>query len=471
MSPSSLKKVQLALAQYLAASISRLYPASISLGIGTFPYGCFYDFAALNAQSQQLASLDVITHHMISNETAVRREMMAKNAASLFRAERKNHLAKKAELLGNKLIYVFQLHSFFCFLEEDFCLDLSKLHFTVKECIPRGTFSKREIPVFRIIAYTEGAKKNLQEFLESQNTSYTKLHCQIGEKMDLFHFRYEQNIENLVWTPQGSWIFFRLQQFFRYYQRMHHIILSDPYPIKKTANSYLSQLQRLPICFAHMYLSYNDTITYFSPFPNLYSLPLEMKDCSYEFCSHQSLQKRLEATHHLMENFYKFLQLPYFTKNIRSSTYYFYTSTLGSSLIIGYTSVSQLNKNISIIESSVIYSIERMMGILLENEDLPIWLHPRQVYIFYELSELPKIKKILVQKNITYHMEQIKKKNRQNKIKAKELNALYNIIFLKNGEIIISGQKNEARRVTFSELDTLLLELEKKNCPEKLIIG
>lgn len=157
MNSSNLKKVQLALAQYLAASVCRLYPSSTSLGMGTFPYGCFYDFATLNPDSQQLASLDVTTHHMIAKERAVRREMIAKNAAGLFRAERKNHLAKKAELLGNKLIYVFQLHSFFYFLEEDFSLDLSKLHFTVKEFVPRGTL--RELPIFRVIAYTEVSKK------------------------------------------------------------------------------------------------------------------------------------------------------------------------------------------------------------------------------------------------------------------------------------------------------------------------
>ena len=144
---------------------------------------------------------------------------------------------------------------------------------------------------------------------------------------------------------------------------------------------------------------------------------------------------------------------------------------MGDPLIIGYTSVSQLDKNISIIECSIIYSIERIIGILLENEGLPIWLHPRQVNILYELSELPKVKKILLHKNITYQIEQIKKKTMQKKIKAKEPDALYSIIFLRNGEILIRGQKKEDQRVTFSELDTLLLELEKKNCPEKLIIG
>lgn len=307
--------------------------------------------------------------------------------------------------------------------------------------------------------------------LQIQNTPYTKLHHRIGEKMDLFHFQYDQNVESIVWTQRGAWVFFRLQQFFRQYQRMNHIVLADPYPMQKRAGSYLSQLQRLPICFAQMYLNYNDKITYISPFPNLYSLPLEMKDCNYEFCSHRSLQKCLDTAHHLIESFYKFLQLPYFTKKIRGNTYYFYTSILGSPLIIGYTSVSQLNKNISMIECSVIYSVERIIGILLENGELPIWLHPKQIYILYELSELPKVKKILLHKNITYHIEQIKKKTMQKKIKAKEVNALYSIIFLKNGEILIGESKNEEQRITFSELDTLLLELEKKNCPEKLIIG
>lgn len=472
MNSSNLKKVQLGLAQYLAASVCRIYPSSISLGMGTFPYGCFYDFATLNPDSQQLASLDAITHHMIEKEIAVRREMIAKNAAGLFRAERKNHLAKRAELLGNTLVYVFQLHSFFYFLEEDFSLDFSQLHFTVKECVPRGFFSKRKVPVFRVIAYTGISKKNLQELLQVQSTSYTtKLHHEIGEKMDLFHFQYDQNIERVVWTQRGAWTFFRLQQFFRWYQTRNNIVVADPYPIHKTASAYLSQLQRLPICFAQMYLNHNDVSIYVSPFPNLYSLPLEMKDCSYEFCSHRSLQKRLNATHHLIESFYKFLQLPYFTKKIRGNTYYFYKSIFGGSLVVGYTSVSQLDENISIIESSVIYSIERIIGILLESGSFPIWLHPRQVYISYELSELPKVKKILLQKNITYQMEQIKKKNIQKKIKAKELNALYSIFFFKNGEILIRGQKNEEQRITFSELDTLLLELEKKNCPEKLIIG
>lgn len=348
---------------------------------------------------------------------------------------------------------------------------MSKLHFIVKEFIPRGTFSKRELPVFRVIAYTEESKKSLQALLQTQSTSYSKLHHRIGEKMDLFHFQYDQNVERIVWTQRGAWIFFRLQQFFRQYQTMNHIVLADPYPIQKTASSYLSQLQRLPICFAQMYLNHNDAITYISPFPNLYSLPLEMKDCSYEFCSHRSLQKRLKAMHHLMESLYNFLEFPYFTKKIRDSTYYFYKSILGDPLIIGYTSVSQLDKNISIIECSIIYSIERIIGILLENEGLPIWLHPRQVNILYELSELPKVKKILLHKNITYQIEQIKKKTMQKKIKAKEPDALYSIIFLRNGEILIRGQKKEDQRVTFSELDTLLLELEKKNCPEKLIIG
>lgn len=471
MNSSNLKKVQLALAQYVAASVCRLYPSSISLGIGTFPYGCFYDFATLNPDSQQLASLDAITHQMIAKETAVRGEMIAKNAAELFRSERKNHLAKKAELLGNTLIYVFQLHSFFYFLQEDFSLDFSKLHFTVKECVPRGIFSKREIPVFRVIAYTEASKKSLEEMLQTQSISYTKFHHRIGEKMDLFHFQFDQNIERIVWTQSGAWAFFRLQEFFRWYQRRNNIVLADPYPIHKTASSYLRQLEGLPSCFAQMYLNRNDTTIYISPFPNLYSLPLEMKDCNYEFCSHRSLQKRLNATHHLMESLYKFLQVPYFTKKIRGNTYYFYKSILGSSLLVGYTSVCQLDKNISIIEGSMIYSIERIIGILLENEGLPIWLHPRQVYILYELSELPKVKKVLLEKNITYNIEQIKKKNIQKKIKAKELNALYSIFFLKNGEILIKGQKNEEQKITFSELDTLLLELEKKNCPEKLIIG
>lgn len=471
MNSSNLKKIQLALAQYLAASVCRLYPSAISLGIGTFPYGCFYDFATLHPSSEQLASLDATIHEMIAKETAVRREMIAKNAAVLFRAERKNHLAKKAELLGNKLIYVFQLHSFFYFSEEDFSLDLSKLHFTVKEFVSRGTYSKKELPILRVIVYTELSKKNLQRFLQAQNTLYTKLHHRVGEKTDLFHFQYNQNVEEIVWTQKGAWIFFRLQQFFRRYQTMNHRVLADPYPIRKTANYYLSRIQKLPICFAQMYLNHNDTINYISPFPNLYSLPLEMKECSYEFCSHQSVQKRLHVVHHLMESLYKFFQLPYFTKKNGDNTYYFYESILGSLLTIGHTSVSQLNKDISIIECSIIYSIERIIGVLLENGELPIWLHPRQLYILYELSELPKVKKILLNKNITYHIEPIKKKTMQTKIKGKELNALYSIIFLKNGEILIKGQKNEEQRVTFSELDTLLLELEKKNCPEKLIIG
>lgn len=465
--------MQLGLAQYLAAAVYRIYPSAIPLEIDIFPYGCFCDFAIPKFADGLASSIEEIVHPMIAKERALRREMVAKNAASFFRSEKKSRLAKQAESFGSGLIYIFQLHSFFYVSKEDFSLDLRSLYFTVKECISRGTFSEKGLPIARVIAYTSFSKKNLYGLLQSRRKLHAKMHHTIGNEMDLFHFHYDQNVESIIWTERGASLFFRLQQFWHRFLRINGTLLIEPYPIHKEINSYLGELQKLPVCFSHRYLDHNERTTYNSPFPNLYSLLLEMKDCSYEFCSHRSMQNHLDVVHKLIESLYGLLDIPYFTKQTKMGTQYFYDSILGEPIALGYISTSQLNKNISAIKYSLIHSIERIIGVLLEHfgENLPFWLHPTQVYIVYEPSELPKIKKILFNRNITYHLQRIKKKNIKTAIQKKDPKAFYSIFFLKNDEIRIRGEKKEEQKVTFSELDTLLRELEKKNCPEKLIIG
>lgn len=473
MISSKIKKIQIGLAQYLAAAVCRIHPSAIPLEIGTFPYGCFCDFAIPNFSDGLASSLEEIIHPMIAKERALRREMIAKNAASLFRSEKKPHLAKEAESLGSRLVYVFQLHSFFYLSKEDFSLDFGGLYCSVKECISRGTFSKIELPIIRVIAYTAFSKKNLQDLLQNRRMLYGKMHHTIGNEMDLFHFHYDQNRESIVWTERGVSLFFRMQQFWHRFLYMNGTTLIEPYPMRKESTAYFSRLQKLPVCFAHTYLDYNGGTTCTSPFPNLYSLSLEMKDCSYEFCSHRSLQKRLAIVHTWIEALYNLLNVPYFIKETSTGTQYFYNSILGESIKLGYIATSQLDKNISIIEYSLIHSIERIIGVLLEHfgEKLPFWLYPTQIYIAYELPQLPKIKKILFNTNIIYHLQQIQKKNTKKTTQEKDYKAFYSIFFLKNDEIRIRGQKNEEQKVSFSELDTLLRELEKKNCPENLIIG
>ncbi|MGL4348478.1 MAG: hypothetical protein ACRCSV_03370 [Chlamydiales bacterium] len=472
MISSKIKRIQLGLAQYLAAAVYRIYTSAIPLKIGTFSYGCFYDFAIAKSSDGLPSSVEEILPAMIGKESALRREMVAKNAASLFRSEKKIHLAKEAERLGNRLIYVFQLHSFFYLSVEDFSLDLSRLYFAIKECIPRGNFSKKEIPIVRIIAYTAFSKQDLQNLLQRRRTTCAKMHHTIGEKMDLFHFQYDENVERIVWKERGASIFFRLQQFWHRFLRIHDTLLIEPYAIRKENKSYLNQIQKLPVAFSHKYLDYNENVisNCSSPFPNLYSLPLQMKDCSYEFCSYRSLQKRLVIKHKVIELFYDLLKIPYSRKQTKTNTQYFYDSILGKPIALGHISTSLLNKNIATIEYSLIHSIETIIGVLLEHfgENLPFWLHPVQVYIMYEPSQLPVIKKLLLNREITYHLQQIQK-NTTNKVK--EQKAFYTIFFFKNEEIRIRGQRNEEQKVTFFELDTLLRELEKKNCPEKLIIG
>lgn len=473
MISSKLKKIQIGLAQYLAAAVYRIHPSAIPLEIGTFPYGCFCDVAIPKFSNELASSIEEIIHPMIAKERAIRREMIAKNAASLFRSEKKNHLAKEAESLGNSLIYVFQLHSFFYLSKEDFSLDFAGIYCSVKECISRGTFSKIELPIVRVIAYTAFSKKNLQDLLQSRRMLHSKIHHTIGNKMDLFHFQYDQNRESIVWTERGALLFFRIQQFWHRFLYVNGTTLIEPYPMRKASAEYFSRLKKLPVAFAHTYLHCDGGTRSPSPFPNLYSLPIEMKDCSYEFCSHRSLEKRLGIVHNWIERLYNLLHIPYFSKQTTTGTQYFYNSILGQSIELGYISTSQLDKNISIIEYSLLHSIERIIGVLLEHfeEKLPFWLYPIQIYIAYELSQLPKIKKILFNTNITYHLEQIKKKSIKKIPQETDLKAFYSIFFLKNDEIRIKGQKNEEQKVTFSELDTLLRELEKKNCPEKLIIG
>lgn len=472
MPSSKINKIQLGLAQYLAATVYRIHPSAIPLKIGVFPYGCFYDFGIANFSNELISSIKKILPTIIEKESALRREMMAKNAASLFRSEKKIHLAKEAESLGNKLVYVFQLHSFFYLSEQDFSLDFSSLYFTVKEYTVRGTFSKKEIPIVRVVAYTAFSKEELGNLLQRRRMICAKTHETIGEKLGLFHFEYDQNVERIVWKERGASLFFRFHQFWKRFLRINDTFLIEPYPVRKESNYYLNQLKELPVSFSHNYLDYNKKFisNYLSPFPNLYTLPFEMKDCSYEFCSNLSLEKRFLIKQKLIESFYDLLEIPYFKKKIRIDCQYFYDSMLGKPLALGHISATRLNTNITTVEYSLIHSIERIIGVLLEHfgENLPFWLHPVQINILYEPSQLPVVKKILFNKDVTYHLQKIKKKN---EIRAKVHKSFYTLFFFKNGEIRIKGQKKEEQKVTFFELDKLLQELEKKNCPEKLIIG
>lgn len=472
MLSSKINKIQLGLAQYLAATVYRIHPSAIPLKIGVFPQGCFYDFGIAKFSHELISSIEKVLHTIIEKESALRREMIAKNAASLFRAEKKIHLAKKAENLGNKLVYVFQLHSFFYLSEEDFSLDFSSLYFTVKEYTQRGSFSKEEIPIVRVVAYTASSQEELRNLLQRRRMICATTHYTIGEKLGLFHFEYDENVEKVIWKERGASLFFRLQQFWKRFLYINDTFLVEPYPVQKESKYYINQLEELPISFSHNYLDYNQKITsnYLSPFPNLYTLPFEMKDCSYEFCSHRSLQKRFLVKQNLIESFYDLLEIPYFKKKTRIGSQYFYDSIIGELLALGYVSATRLNKNISTLEYSLTHSMERIIGILLEHfgENLPFWLNPVQINILYEPSQLPIVKKILFNKDLTYYLQQLKKKN---EIPIKGHKSFYTLFFLKNGEIRIKGLKNGEQKVTFFELDKLLQELEKKNCPEKLIIG
>lgn len=469
---SKINKIQLGLAQYLAAAVYRIYPSAISLRIGVFPYGCFYDFGIAKFSEELTSSIEKILHTMVEKESAVRREMIAKNAVHLFRAENKNHLAKEAATLGNKLIYVFQLHSFFYLSEQDFSLDFSRLYFTVKEFRIRGSLSNKGTPIVRVITYTAFSKEEHRNLLRRRREISARSHETIGQKLGIFRFECDQDLEKIVWMERGTFLFFRLQQFWKRFLRIYDGGLIQPYPVRKERKDYLDQLEELPTTFSHNYLEYNEKYPskYLSPFPNLYTLPFEMKDCSYEFCSTRSWEKRFRIKQNLIEACYHALGIPYFKKKIKDGYQYFYDSILGQSLSLGYVSITPLNKNLATIEYSLLHSIERILGILLEHfgQNLPFWLHPIQINIFYDPSQLSVIKKIVLNKNVTYHLQKIKKKN---EIPIQEDQGFYTFFFLKNGEIRIKGQKKAEQKISSFELDKLLQELEKKNCPEKLIIG
>ncbi len=366
-------------AKYLAAAASYIYPFILPLSGSSFDWGFYYDFLSPpNLNNIDPQCVDETLHRLIQVK-ARSLAMLSDNAVAFLKEKRAFVSMQKAQEHPGRIVYIFQLDSFFDLSLDEFSLELNDIAFKVTRCEDRGEImkNKKRYRHLRIKAYCFNTKQTLQNFLKKNHTYEKVSHETLGKSAELFSSYYSSGIKYFFWKSAGESLQHVIKEYWRKFVRYLgcNICLNLPaqYP-NSPSSDFWNQLYREGVLKPGLGTACLNTVRWFEP--NMHSnetllhLAVEQVDRIYLFFQNKEMKSTLISLQKMIEKFYSDLQLKGIEVDNETSKYlqsiYFFDA-YGQKHRIGFFKVITKIHGISILELSLMHSVERIIAAMIES--------------------------------------------------------------------------------------------------------